>query len=873
MDDISLTQDLPTREFNLLAIDHHYQISAGSVDVFLVRTNGKQAGRRYLIGEWQTGELLLGLAAATDIKDVELIASCSSNATLINHDWHQLCQSQYTAALKKWKSHFTSHLEPFKISYLETMVPNELANPEQLRGYILDFFTNILPLVLQSISLAQEREIHNIGLRKANENNLLKRAYINMLGTLQGDAPNAPSDSLNSLSSCVAIAAHYYDLPFTPASIESPQDIVQYTGMQVREIELKGNWWRGAVNPILLRKKEGERFCLALPKVTRGFVLLDPEDESEETLTHENAALFYPDALQLYCPLPQKKLKIRDLISFAFRGCQRDLLRLIVVGSLAAILSLVTPWFTGIVFDQIVPSGNVSQLKQISAALLIAAFTASLFELVRSITILRIGSRLNLNLEVGIWDRLIRLPVSFFRKFSTGDLVQRAMAASSVRNIMAGVVINSLLSGIFSIFSFGLLFYYDVALALTATIMVFIISAYTLIISIKQFSLYQLIVSLSGELSGLMLQLIGGVGKIQTSGREKTAFSLWAIKNSQIKKESYKANWYNSLLSSLNALSLPILTVIIFAQFVNRDNQMGLGVFLAFNAALGQFTAGMLGLTNSISTVINSIPLMKRTTPIIESLPEVHTGKKDPGNLKGKIEVEQLRFSYLSKEQPVIQEVSFVIEPGQYVAITGASGSGKSTLLRLLLGFEQADQGNIFFDDHDMKQLNVQRVREQCGVVLQSSFLMSGTLFENITGSSFLTHEEAWEAAEQAGLAEDISKMPMGMHTIVSEKGGSLSGGQRQRVLIARALAKKPKILFFDEATSSLDNMTQSIVIQSLEQLNATRVVIAHRLSTIEKADLILVMQQGKIVQSGTYSQLMEEEGLFQTMATRQLFE
>ncbi len=418
-----------------------------------------------------------------------------------------------------------------------------------------------------------------------------------------------------------------------------------------------------------------------------------------------------------------------------------------------------------------------------------------------------------------------------------------------------------------------MLFYYDVALALTATIMVFIISAYTLIISIKQFSLYQLIVSLSGELSGLMLQLIGGVGKIQTSGREKTAFSLWAIKNSQIKKESYKANWYNSLLSSLNALSLPILTVIIFAQFVNRDNQMGLGVFLAFNAALGQFTAGMLGLTNSISTVINSIPLMKRTTPIIESLPEVHTGKKDPGNLKGKIEVEQLRFSYLSKEQPVIQEVSFVIEPGQYVAITGASGSGKSTLLRLLLGFEQADQGNIFFDDHDMKQLNVQRVREQCGVVLQSSFLMSGTLFENITGSSFLTHEEAWEAAEQAGLAEDISKMPMGMHTIVSEKGGSLSGGQRQRVLIARALAKKPKILFFDEATSSLDNMTQSIVIQSLEQLNATRVVIAHRLSTIEKADLILVMQQGKIVQSGTYSQLMEEEGLFQTMATRQLFE
>ncbi len=871
MTDFSEFQPPVSGEFDLHELNDHFKISSGSVDVFLVCKRGKDRGRRYFLGQWNTGDLLIGLKDVPNVNDVQLIASCSSNAKLTPLTWDEMTSPQQLEALDKWKEHLIRTLAPYPLHHPKEFSINKNAKPEKVREEILKFYEQFKPLLIQAIKLSQRIELQHLDQRTKDENNFLKRAYLHMLSTLQYNTPTELIDREDSLTFCTQNAAQFFNLPLSHSiQFKTIQDISQLSGIQMREVELKNSWWISVTNPLLLRKKEGGSFCLGIPKMA-GLTLLDPHSEIKKTVTKNDSDLFSPIAWQLYCPLPQKKLKIRELIAFAFRGCQRDIGRLFLVGSLAAILSLVSPWFTGILFEQVVPSGNISQLKQITWALLIAAFSASLFELVRAITVLRIGSRLNLNMEIAIWDRLIRLPVSFFRKFSSGDLVQRAMAASSVRHIMAGVVINSLLSGIFSVFSFALLFYYDVKLALTATAIIIIISIYTLLISIKQFSLYQYVVSLSGELSGLMVQLLAGISKIQTSGREKTAFSLWAIKNSQIKKEGHRANWYNSLLSSLNALCLPLLTVIIFAQFLNREPSLNLGIFLAFNAALGQFTSGILGLIDSISTVINGIPLIKRTLPIIESLPETHTGKRNPGVLLGKLEADQLRFSY-SKEQAVIQDVSFVVEPGQYVAISGPSGSGKSTLLRLLLGFEQLDHGTIFFDDHDMKQLNIRQVREQCGVVLQSSLLMPGTLFENIVGYASLSQEDAWHAAEMAGLADDIKKMPMGMHTIISERGGSLSGGQRQRVLIARALAKKPKIIFFDEATSSLDNYTQSIVIDSLEQLKITRVVIAHRLSTIEKADLILVMHQGKIIQSGTYSELMNEEGLFQIMANRQLF-
>jgi ATP-binding cassette subfamily C protein len=215
--------------------------------------------------------------------------------------------------------------------------------------------------------------------------------------------------------------------------------------------------------------------------------------------------------------------------------------------------------------------------------------------------------------------------------------------------------------------------------------------------------------------------------------------------------------------------------------------------------------------------------------------------------------------------------VSFHVKAGEFVAFVGPSGSGKSTVLRLLLGFEEPESGAIYFDGQELAGLDLQAIRSQIGVVLQNGRLMSGDIFTNIVGSSLATIDDAWEAARMAGLDLDVKRMPMGMHTVVSEGGGTLSGGQRQRLMIARALLRRPTVLFFDEATSALDNRTQAIVGESLDRLHATRIVVAHRLSTIMHADQIYVMEGGRIVERGNYGELMENKGLFSELAKRQL--
>jgi ABC-type bacteriocin/lantibiotic exporter with double-glycine peptidase domain len=295
------------------------------------------------------------------------------------------------------------------------------------------------------------------------------------------------------------------------------------------------------------------------------------------------------------------------------------------------------------------------------------------------------------------------------------------------------------------------------------------------------------------------------------------------------------------------------------------------GDFVAFNTAFAQFLFASAGITTAFTTILQAAPFYERAKPILQALPEVDTQKPDPGELSGQVELNHVTFRYDPDGPLVLDDVTLRAEPGEFVAVVGPSGAGKSSLLRQLLGFEEPESGSVYYDDHDLSELNVQAVRRQMGVVLQNGRLMSGTIFQNIAGVSQLTMEGAWEAARMAGLDGDIEMMPMGMFTFLGEGSSTLSGGQRQRLMIARAIASRPRILLFDEATSALDNRTQAIVSSSLEALMATRIVIAHRLSTIMNADRIYVLDAGRVVQSGTYAELMELEGPFRDLATRQI--
>ncbi len=319
--------------------------------------------------------------------------------------------------------------------------------------------------------------------------------------------------------------------------------------------------------------------------------------------------------------------------------------------------------------------------------------------------------------------------------------------------------------------------------------------------------------------------------------------------------------------------AFPLLcNLVLFWLLVGPAGQrLSTGMFLAFSTAFNIFLYSTLDVIATALQALVVVPFYERAAPILVAKSEAHQGGEARITLTGAIEVSHVSFRYDPRGPLVLDDVSLKIEANEFVAIVGPSGSGKSTLLRMLLGFEPCTGGAVFYDDQVLTGLDVRIVRQQIGVVTQNTRVMAGDIFTNIVGSSGFGLDDAWVAAKKAALDADIEAMPMGMHTVISQGGGTLSGGQRQRLLIARALVGRPRILFFDEATSALDNVSQAVVSESLERLRVTRVAIAHRLSTIRHADKIVVLDGGRIVQVGRFEQLMEQDGPFRTLAARQI--
>jgi NHLM bacteriocin system ABC transporter ATP-binding protein len=652
--------------------------------------------------------------------------------------------------------------------------------------------------------------------------------------------------------------------------------IASATGIRTRTVALKGQWWNENYGPLLAFTEENKNPVALLPRRNGGYEWVDPVARQRLRVTPDLASSLSPFARVLYRSFPTRKMSILDLLRFGLHSCKGELATIVLMGAAAGMLALVMPFATGLVFDRIIPGSERSQLIQLSGFLLVVAVAAALLTFVRGFAMLRLEGKLDASLQAAVWDRVLSLPVSFFRDYSSGDLAQRSLGISTIRQTLTGPTLTAILSGIFSIFSFALLFIYSVHLALLATALTAIAMIVSVVCGSVQVRRQREISKLSGRISSMLLQFLSGIAKFRVSGTENRAFAAWAREFARRKQLSVSSRRVMNTLTVFNSVFPTICLGLIFLYYQafeshTAGSQITTGDFLAFLAAFMQFLAAALLLSSSIISALNIVPTYERAQPILQAIPEVTELKGDPGRLTGAVEVSQVVFRYRPDMPLVLRNVSVRIRPGQFVAFVGASGCGKSTLLRILLSFEAPESGAVYYDGHDLTGLDIQAVRRQIGVVLQSSRPISGSIFNNIVGSSPLTAEDAWEAARLAGIEEDIRRMPMGLHTHVSDGGGGISGGQRQRLMIARAIVGRPRILLFDEATSALDNHTQAVVSRSLESLQATRIVIAHRLSTIIKADAIFVMDQGQIVQSGTYAELVEQDGIFANLAKRQM--
>ncbi|MFQ5731439.1 MAG: NHLP bacteriocin export ABC transporter permease/ATPase subunit [Planctomycetaceae bacterium] len=652
-----------------------------------------------------------------------------------------------------------------------------------------------------------------------------------------------------------------------------PVDVIaRASAVRVRRVVLSEGWWRDDNGPLLAFLKEGGRPVALLSRSPSRYEIVDPVTGTRTAVDRETSATLQTFGYTFYRSFAPKRLTAKDVFKFGLHGTRRDWLFLVAMGIAAGLLGLLIPAATGWVIGTVIPGAERSQLLLVVLALTVASAVAVLFEFVQGVAMMRIETRMDSSVEAAVWDRLLNLPASFFRKYTAGDLAMRVMGVSYIRQAFTQSATSSLLTFLASFVYFALLFYYDVGLAILATAVFFVIVGVTCVAAWIQLPLERSRQRDRGKVWGILLQLFTGISRLRVAGAENRALAYWARHYSRQTKTSIRSQMVsNNLESFLAALPVAAPLVIFASVALFPSEKLSVAGFLAFNVAFIEIIGAAVSMSGTLSAVIDVVPLFERAQPILATVPEFDRGKRDPGDLTGEIEINHASFRYDRDAPLVLDDVSLHIRPGEFVAFVGPSGAGKSTILRLLLGFETATTGSIYYDREDLAGLDQLAVRRQIGVVLQDSKPMPGDLLSNIIGSAPLTQDDAWEAARLSGLDKDIEQMPMGMYTFLSDGESTLSGGQRQRLLIARAMVKKPKIVFFDEATSALDNVTQAKVSQSLENLKATRVVVAHRLSTVINADRIFVIDRGKVVQRGNYEELSKQPGLFADLVKRQV--
>jgi NHLM bacteriocin system ABC transporter ATP-binding protein len=663
-----------------------------------------------------------------------------------------------------------------------------------------------------------------------------------------------------------------------PTPLERVGEMVASANIKWRRIMLRGDWWRGDHGPLIGFRGAAQHPVALLTTPSGSYHLVDPHDGTHRIVDAALRGELSPEALCLYRALPPAPVTLGKLAGFATFGILRDRVRLFLASLAIGLLALAVPLATGFIFDTVVPNAERSLLLQLVGGLVLIALGGAMFDLVRRIALVRIEGRIEWSLQSAIVDRLLGLPASFFKGFSSGDLADRLLGIDSLRQVLTGTVVTSMVALVFSLLNFVVLFMLNAALAVVAVGLVAVAVTITVSLSIAQLRHQRGRIGRRGKLSGLVNQFIIGVNKLRMAGREQRAAGKWARDMARLTEDATAARRYEAVLQLVTETFPVLASGVIFLSLVALLPQTGaayarltVGGFLSFNAAFGQLLAALSTLALGMTQALVAVPLYERAKPILTAPPEARPPSNGALWLKGEIDIQRITFRYGENEPAVLEDVSLTIAPGEFVALVGASGSGKSTLLRLVLGFEKAESGTILFDGRPIENLDLAALRSEMGVVLQNGRLTPGSLFDNIVGHSGLGIEDAWYTARLVGLDADIEAMPMGMHTVVMEGAQTLSGGQRQRLMIARALVRRPRILILDEATSALDNRTQATVSESLARLNVTRLVVAHRLSTVEAADRIVVLERGRIVESGRFKDLMARDGAFAALARRQM--
>ncbi|WP_066828938.1 ATP-binding cassette domain-containing protein [Collinsella ihumii] len=656
----------------------------------------------------------------------------------------------------------------------------------------------------------------------------------------------------------------------TPRGVKSMDELIQQrlrsTGIMCRPVRLSGAWYRDAMGAMLGFADDGLPVAL-IPLARGGYQFVD--GMGPVRVNERSAKRLADEAWCFYRPLPQRELGVRDILLFMARSLDRgDIIALICAAAASTALGMVAPLVNRIVFGPVVEAGTASIIAPLAVLLVGVLVAQVIVGGIRQIVLARISTKLSVPLDAAMMMRALSLPASFFSRYQTGDLSERLAIVGEVGRLIQDVVLTALLNALFAMAYVGQIAAIAPVMALPTVGVALLTTAVTALVAAAQMRVTARRLDLGARLSGWQYALIEGLQKIKLVGAEKRAFATWANLYHRQARLTYNGPVLTRLSSTIQMAVASLGTIVFYLSAAAGG--LSVAEYMAFTSAYGAVSAALAALGSAAVNMACIRPYLSMADPLLKTVPETSESKRALERMSGGFELNHVTFAY-GDDRPVLDDLTLKVRPGEYVAVVGKTGCGKSTLMRLLLGFERPQRGAVYYDGRDLASVDAGSVRKRIGVVLQDGRLFAGSIYDNIAISApGLTLEQAWEAAELAGLSDDIDAMPMGMNTMVTEGGGGMSGGQRQRIMIARAIAAKPKILMFDEATSALDNVTQKIVSDSLESLKCTRLVIAHRLSTIRACSRIVVLDGGRIVEDGTYDELVECGGLFADLVARQ---
>ena len=716
-----------------------------------------------------------------------------------------------------------------------------------------------------------------IRLRKQNDEIVFEEAFKDMAGAVMGREmqDHLENDRIQTQNAITAILRYMHvksrEIPEEITDFHDQMEyVLQPEGVMSRAVLLTKGWYKDAAGPMLLFTKESGAPVAALPGKIDGYTFYDAHKGKMVKIGRDNEDLFDKNAFCFYKPFPLRKIGVHDLLIYmAQTKSISDYV--LMFGSMALITAIgyLMPILTRLLYGKVLTSGSMPMLYGIAFFMICVGIGKALFGVVSDLITQRISTRQNIAVEAAVMMRVLSLPASFFRGFSSGELQSRTQSVSTLCKTIESSVLNAGITSLFSLVYITQVMHYTPALTAPALTITGLTVVFSIASTLMHTNVARESMKLSAQENGMNYAMITGIQKIKLAGAEKRAFARWAKLYSKEAEYLYNPPVLVKLSSVISFAISALGTIVLYSAAIASG--VRLEDYTAFMAAYGVVSGAFMQLANVAIICASIRPTLEMVQPILNEVPETASDRENVLRLSGNIEMNHVFFRYSDDMPFVLDDMNLKIRAGEYVAIVGKTGCGKSTLVRTLLGFEKPIRGSVFYDGKDIESMDLRSLRRHIGVVMQNGKLFMGSIFENITISApWLSRDDAWEAAEAAGIADDIREMPMGMQTMIAEGQGGISGGQKQRLLIARAIAPKPQILIFDEATSALDNTTQRKVTEALDSYKCTRIVIAHRLSTIRGCDRILVLNDGGIIEDGTYDELIRRGGFFAELVERQ---